>query len=113
MSTNNINNPIDFTLNLTNPISEIYDVYHSAINSKIYPVLSGEFDGATVVIEQFLSNFQGWLPIQWRQDELTSGAIVFSTTTTGDNINLPPYGKFRFVCSNPTALTNIKVSIGY
>lgn len=104
--------PIDFTLTISKPISDEY--YASLIsNCKIYPVLSGEFDGATVVIEQFLSNFQGWLPIQWRQDELTSGAIVFSTTTTGDNINLPPYGKFRFVCSNPTALTNIKVSIGY
>ena len=104
--------PIDFTLTISKPISDEY--YASLIgNHKIYPILSGTFDGATVVIEQFLSNFQGWLPIQWRQDELTSGAIVFSTTTTGDNINLPPYGKFRFVCNNPTALTNIKVSIGY
>lgn len=104
--------PIDFTLTISKPISDEY--YASLIdNRKIYPMLSGEFDGATVVIEQFLSNFQGWLPIQWRQDELTSGAIIFSTTTTGDKIDLPPYGKFRFVCNNPTALTNIKVSIGY
>lgn len=109
--------PLNFTLNQSQLTSEEFDVvFLNQPLSKareIYPMLSGEFDGATVIIEQFVSDFQGWQPVQWRQDELTSNTIVFSASTSGDRVFLATKCKFRFVCNNPTALTNIKVSVAW
>lgn len=106
-------NPIDIALNQATPISEEFSVHALIRGNRIYPILSGTFDGASVTIEQFVSSQQGWQPIKWRSDATTSQTITFTTDSTGDEIILPPMSKFRFVCTSATGLTNIFISISY
>jgi len=106
-------NPIEITLNDTTTTSIEYDVA-TAISGNIVQIsISGTFDGATVKMQDYASSSEGWGDITLRSSATEIATLIFSENSRGDKVELMNSTKFRFVCLNATANTDIKVLVRY